>query len=175
MAIEYEVKVLDIDVPDIRHKLELLWANGESEKLMRRWVFVMNPEINEWIRLRDDWDKISVTYKKKSGQKIDETEEIEVIVEDFEKTAEILNKLDFKEKYYQENSRKNYILGDIEFSIDSWPKIPPLLEVESDSEVKVLEWLKMLWLAWKHSWNLSTVKVYDMYGLDLHSFKSLKF
>ena len=175
MAIEYEVKVLDIDVEDVKDKLIKIWAKEDSEKLMKRWVFVMNPDTNEWIRLRDDWNNITFTYKQKTGQKIDETEEIEVKVEDFEKTAQILNKLDFKEKYYQENSRLIYTLDDIQFSIDSWPKIPPYLEVESGSENNVYEWLKLLWLEWKDVWNLSTVKVFDRYGLDLHSFTSLKF
>ena len=87
---------------------------------------------------------MTITYKKKSGQGIDETEEIEVNVDDFEKAAQILNKLNFSERKYQENRRKFYRLGDIEFCIDSWPRIPTYLEVESHSEEKVLEGLSLL-------------------------------
>jgi len=172
---EFETKVLDIDVAEITRKLLELGAKKYSEVLMKRWVFDIDPSKDEWLRLRDDGQKITLTYKCKSGFGIDQTEEIEVEIGDFQKTAEILSRLNFKGKYYQENKRIAFRLGDIEFTIDSWPKIPPYLEVESSDEEKVKEGLALLGLENKDAGNLTVKEVYLRYGLDLHSFEELKF
>ena len=175
MEIEFEVKVLEINVAGIQKKLESLGARKEPEVLMRRWIFDnLDPdkEKEEWLRLRDDGKKVTLTYKHHRGCGVCDTEELEVDVVDFEKTAEILSHF-FKNKYYQENKRIIFRLGDIVFCIDSWPKIPPYLEVESSSEEKVKEGLD--WLNLKSGSNPSVRDIYFKYGIDLHSFKELKF
>jgi adenylate cyclase, class 2 len=174
MPQEFEAHVLDIGVEEIKKKLKVLGAKEEPETLMKRWVFDMGKE-GEWIRLRHDGKKTTITYKHKSGSKISETEEIEIEVGDFDKTAEILSKLDFKNIYYQENKRHLFKLKDIEFSIDTWPKIPSHLEVESSSEEKVHEGLKLLGLEGKDVGNLGIKDIYKKYGIDIHSFKRLTF
>jgi len=175
MGKEFETKVLDIDVKDIERKLKRLGAKPEKEVLMRRWVFDIDLSKDEWIRLRDDGHKNTVTYKCKTGHGISETEEIEVEVGDFEAMAEILSKLKFKDTYYQENRRKAFKLKDIEFAIDTWPKIPTYLEVESGSEKRVHEGLEMLGLGGNDAGNMTVKAVYKKYGIDLHSFKELRF
>lgn len=172
---EFETKVLDIDGAEIAKKLLGLGAEKKPEVLMKRWVFDIDPSKDEWLRLRDDGHKVTLTYKCKSGFGIDQTEEIEVVVGDFQKTGQILSKLEFKGKYYQENKRTAFRLKDIEFTIDSWPKIPPYLEVESSSEEKVKEGLVLLGLENKDAGNLTVKEVYFRYKLDLHSFGELKF
>lgn len=175
MAKEFETKVLDIDVKNIKDKLVNIGAKEKPEILMRRWVFDIDPSKERWIRLRDDGEKITITYKCKTGSGISETEEIEVEVFDFENTAEILSKLKFQSKYYQENKRKLFIFDDVEFAIDSWPKIPTYLEIESYSEKKVKDGLDLLNLKNKDIGNISVKNVYSKYKIDLHSFKELKF
>ncbi len=175
MTTEFETKVLDIDVAEIERTLLALGAKREKEVLMKRWVFDIDSSKDEWIRLRDNGHKTTITYKCKSGSGISETEEIEVEVGDFEKAAEILSKLDFKGSYYQENKRVAFRLNGIEFTIDSWPKIPSYLEIESSSEEKVMEGLVLLGLENRDAGNLSVIDVYSRYGIDLHSFKSIKF
>ena len=61
------------------------------------------------------------------------------------------------------------------FTIDSWPKIPALLEVEADSEEKVKHGLQLLELEGKDVGNMTDKAVYAKYGFDLHAFKELKF
>lgn len=172
---EFETKVLDINVVVITKRLLGLGAKRQLEVLMKRWVFDIDPSKDEWLRLRDDGQKTTLTYKCKSGFGIDQTEEIEVVVDDFQKTAVILSKLKFKGKYYQENKRTAFHLRDIEFTIDSWPKIPPYLEVESSSEEKVKKGLALIGLENKDAGNLTVKEVYSRYKLDLHSFGELKF
>ena len=68
-----------------------------------------------------------------------------MVVDDFDKAAEMLGKLHFYEKrFYQENKRELHKLGDTEFAIDSWPKIPPYLEIESTSKEEVERYFKVL-------------------------------
>lgn len=173
MAIEFETTVLDIDKEEIENKLKKIGAEKVIDTKFRRWVFDMNNE--EWIRLRDEGEKITLTYKKRNNQNIDGTEEIETTVEDFDKTAKILLKQKWKGTYYQENKRIMYILDDIEFCIDSWPKIEPYLEIEGKSEEKVKEGLKLLKLTGKDVGNMSVVNIFAKYGIDLHNTKELKF
>lgn len=170
---EYETKVLDINQEEVEKKLADLGSERIHEVLQRRWVFDINPEAHEWIRLRDDGIKTNITYKKKTGTGISETEEIEVEVDDFEKARKILSAMDFKGKYYQENKRILYKLDDIEFTIDKWPNIPTLLEIESTSEEKVRKGLEMIGM--KDAGNLSVKEVYKKYGIDLHSVRVLTF
>jgi len=175
MAKEFETKVLDIDVKEIRDKLIKIGAKKKSEFSMRRWIFDIDSSQDKWIRLRDDGEKITLTYKCKTGSGISETEEIEVEVSDFKNTAKILSNLNFEATYYQENKRELFILDEIEFAIDSWPKIPPYLEIESSNEEKVKEGLKLLGLEKKDIGNVTVKNVYLKYKIDLHSFKKLKF
>ena len=177
MAREYETKVLDINVDEICQKLEELGAKRE-EKSFRLWMHnIAQREENkeEFVRLRDEGDKITIAYKSKSGGGIDNTEEIEFEVSDFEEAKKFLEKFDFEDLFYQEKKRWDYKINDIEFSIDFWPKIPAYLEVEAESEEMVVEGLKKLGLEGRDEGNITVNDVYKKYDLDIHSFKQLKF
>lgn len=174
MPIEHETKVLDIDVKEIERKLKGLGARKKSDALMRRWVFDLEAG-KKWIRLRDNGNHITLAYKHKNGNGISDTEEIEVVVDDFDKTFDILSKMNFKEKYYRESRRKIYVLKGMEFCIDEWPKIPPMLEIEAGSEKKVKEGLKMLGLEGKDVGNLCMIDVGKIYNIDFDMFKVMKF
>lgn len=175
MKKEYETKVIGIDKDEIEKKLISLGAKKTKDALMRRWVFdwvEKDPEhTNEWIRLRDEGDKVTLTYKKRT----DKTVEIETTVEDFEKTAEILKQIPFKRKFYQENRRIVYELNEIEFMIDEWPGLEPYLEIESTSEEKVEEGLELLDLKGKERGDISSITIYKEKGIDLHDKKILRF
>lgn len=182
MPTEYETQVLDIDVPAIVKKLRALKAKGEPAVLQRRWVFdirclnAKKPGTGEWIRLRQSGKKTTLTYKNRVDTRIDGTQEIEVEVSDFEAAAELLGKLKcFRGKYYQENKRRRFRLGKVEFTIDTWPMIPPLLEIEAPNQAGVTKALKLLGLTGKESGHIGTINIYKKYGIDLHSYPVLKF
>lgn len=92
-----------------------------------------------------------MSFKHKLGIKThdaktndDSVEEVEVTVNDFEKTAQILLKIGLREKYYQENKRIRYLWKEIEFDIDFWPLLEPYLEIEATSWDKIEEAIKAL-------------------------------
>lgn len=174
---EYEIKVLDVDPDEIKNKLINLGAKKKFDKLFKIYSYKIDDSstnVEEHARLRDEGDKITLAYKKKTGSGIDETEEIEFEVTDFEKAALFLSKFKFNGIFYQEKRRIMYVLEDIEFCIDFWPKIPPFLEIESSSEEKVMRGLDLLGIE-EHEENISIVDIYKQKGLDIHSFKELKF
>jgi adenylate cyclase, class 2 len=183
---EIEVKFLNIDSASIEKKLVTIGAERMFEKLYRRRIFDY-PDLRlhkkgAWIRLRDEGEKITLTYKERIGMKTfdgktndDSMEEIEINVSDFDKTAELLNKAGFIEKFYQENKRIRYQLSDIEFDIDFWPQIEPYLEIEATSWEKIDEAIKLLGLNPKDKKIFSTTQVYRLKGIEDIDYKEITF
>lgn len=174
MKTEFEAKVLEIDVDDIKKKLEKLCPK-EHEMFFKRWVFDIDSDKFEWIRLRSNGTKNTITYKCRHGKGISDTEELEIEVSDFDEAFAILSKLNFKKKFYQESRRIQFLLDDLEINIDTWPRIPTYLEIEGPSEERVLQGLAMIGLEEKHIGNPGVIEIYGKYGIDLHSFKELRF
>lgn len=172
---EYETKVININVQEIIKKLEEIKANKVGDYFMRRWVYDINPNIPEWVRLRDNGEKVTLTYKKIYGNGIDEVEELETEVKNFDETAAILAKTLKGRKAYQESKRILYEFNGIEFAIDEWPQLEKYIEVESSSIEKVNEGLKLLGLEGKDIGNVSVVDLYKEKGIDLNSFEEFKF
>lgn len=172
---EYEVKVTSISITDIDYKLLALGAKKQETVLLRRWVFDILSENGKFLRLRDNGDCVTLTYKNKGSGVIGETEELEVIVDDFQKTFEILSKVPgFARKLYQENKRTKYTFNDIEFCIDEWPLIEPYLEIESYSEEKVHEGLHLLGIS-EHAGDIDVKELYAQKGIALNDIAELKF
>ena len=178
MGQEFETQVLEVNPKEIAEKLRNLGAKEEKEYLQKRWVFDIEktPKNEAWIRLREAKGKAAITYKNKKGTGTSETEEIEFTVENFDKAAEVLSKIKgFSGKYYQENKRHKFVLNEIEFTLDTWPKIPAILEIEAQSEEKVKQGLKLLELEGKEEGHIGLKAIYKKYGIDLHSYKEIKF
>jgi len=176
MKTEYEVKILDINVKDIENKLKILGAKKLKVKNMRRYVYDVIPKKeNTWIRLRDTGEKTTLTIKEFTKDSIDGTREIELKVNDFDTAHELLKKLGFLEKAYQENKRISHLLNGVKIEIDSWPKIPPYLEIEGNSEEEVEKMIETLNFDKSQTTSMNVEQVYKKYNIDIHSFKKLKF
>ena len=176
MQTECEAKILDIDVNKIVSNLNTLGARKIGEKLQKRYVYDINPNNkNTWIRLRTDGEKTTLTIKEIQNNSIDGIKELEISVDDFEKTNLLLEKLGYVAKVYQENKRISYILEDVDIEIDFWPKIPPYLEIEAESIKEVEKMIEKLGFEKSQSTSITTRDVYKKYGIDLHSIKELKF
>lgn len=172
---EFETKILNINVAGVEKRLKELHAEEFPEYKFKRYVYDFADSKSQTVRIRTDGEKTTLTYKNRVSQEIGGTEEIEIEVNDFETTAQIFDKLNFESKYYQENKRKIYRLNGLEFCIDTWPLIPTFMEIEGKSIRDVKEGLKLLGLEDKDSGNINHINVYNIYGIDLHSFKKLKF
>mgnify|MGYP001559576333 CR=1 FL=1 len=121
---EYEVKFLDIDIPKLEKKLEEIGAEKVGEFFYRRISFDF-PDLSlnakgAWVRLRDEGDRVTMTWKRRLGVKAndgsvsdDGMEEVEIVVSDFDAAADILRKMGLKDKFYQENRRKRWNKGTV--------------------------------------------------------------
>lgn len=177
MKTEYEIRVLEINKEEIVKKLENLGAIKKGEFNQKRYVYDLKPvENGKWIRLRTNGKTTTLTYKDVVSNTIDGTKEIEIEVDDFEKTNELLEKIGFKNRGYQENSRIQYILNNVEIDIDSWPMIPTYLEIEGNSEQEVIEMQNLLKIDTSKLTTLNCDDIYrQIYGIDISKIKELKF
>ena len=118
----------------------------------------------------------TLTYKDIVSNTIDGTKEIEIEVNDFETTNELLEKIGFKHKRYEENKRIQYILDGVEVDIDSWPMIPTYMEIEGTSESEVLNKLELLEVNKSKVTTLNCCDIYtQIYGIDIDKIEEIKF
>lgn len=178
MEKERELTVLDIDVDDFIETIESLGAVKQGEFLQRRFVYDVNPvNPNKWIRLRTNGIKTTLTIKEiKDKNAIEGTNELEIVVNDFDKTNEILNELGYEARNYQENYRRLYTLYDTEISIDSWPLIPTYAEIEGKTNEDVERVLKLVNTKNYQTTTYDVESIYrEIYGIGIMKIKELKF
>ncbi len=173
---EIETKIDGIDRAETEGLLARKDARFMGRKLMKRWIFVLQREkgADRFLRLRTDGTAATLAYKYRSGEGLANTEELETPIGNFGEAAKIFSRL-VGESYYQENYRSTYSYGDAEITIDEWPKIPPVMEIEAKSEQEVRRVIGEFGIRGRELGNISWEKVYAIHGLDLSSFKVLKF
>lgn len=183
---EIEVKFLDINVDEIEKKLVQIGAVKVGEYHYRRRIFdypdLRLDKANAWLRLRDEGEKITLSFKQRIGTKAHDgsandegMKEIEITVSDFEKTGVLIESLGFIEKYYQENKRTRWKKGDVEFDIDSWPKLPPYLEIEAPDMEQISHTIHELGLNPADQKIFSTNQIYHMHGIRELDYQRMAF
>jgi adenylate cyclase, class 2 len=155
MKIEYEIKVLDIDIDTVKTALSAQGFVQSDEVAFKRYVYTIANDEKSWLRLRTDGKRSTLTLKKFVKDAIDGMEETEVTVDDFDAANSLVEGLGMIAEKYQENRRTIFTKAgtNFEVSIDEWPHIPAYLEIESTSEEDV----------------------YARYGLDINAYKVLTF
>lgn len=157
---EFEVKFTDIDLDDIRKKIkDLGWHCVQDRTLMKRMVFHNPLNKNSYLRLRDEWTRVTCTYKEISDWdlNISSVSEIETEVCSFQAMLDIFNKLWIKQKAFQETWREVWSVdNEIQIMIDERPWIQPFIEIEWFSDTIVEEYATKLWLNMK-DWIFGTV------------------
>lgn len=176
MKTEYEAKILNINPEIIKERLLSLGGKHLADRDMRRYVYDFNPvEPNSWIRLRFDGIKAQLTIKEIQHKGITGTKELEVDVADFDTMNEILQRLGYKPRSYQENRRESYELNGVAVEIDYWPKLSPYIEIEASSEAEVIEITEKLGYKESDLNHDNTDDLYNKQGIDLSSITELKF
>ncbi len=141
MNTEYEATFIQVDKQDIRQRLIKAGALlVKPEFLQKRVVFTFPPgqtKPGTWLRVRDEGDKITLSYKQVINGKIEDQKELCLEVSDFNKAAELLAAIGCLKKAYQESKRELWRLLSAEITIDEWPWLEPFVEVEAGSETEV--------------------------------------
>ncbi len=150
MQTEIEAKWLNINPDTLRAALQRIGATCVTpERLMRRATFD-HPGLtqkNSWVRVRDEGDKVTLSYKQLDDRTVHGTKEICLVVDNFATARSFVEVIGLTQKNYQETRRESWKLGDTEIDIDFWPWIPPLVEIEAPSEDEVYAVAEKLKLA----------------------------
>ncbi|WP_433664684.1 class IV adenylate cyclase [Nocardia sp. CA-128927] len=171
MHTEYEAKVLDIDPQATALAIIARGGRRTADTIMlRRYVYDIVPgDTSRWIRLRDNEFGSSLTVKEIRHDGIDGTDEVEVEVSSFETMNDLLGRLGFVARNYQENRRTSFELDGAQLEIDEWPMIPPYLEIEAQRRDEVVRIAQLLGYGEDQLTGENTVKVYARHGIDLLS------
>lgn len=168
MKTEIEVKFLNVDFEQVRAKLVELGAVCEQPmRLMRRTLMDIHrrtPEndYSSFLRLRDEGDKVTLTFKLFKEKTLTGASEREIVVSDFDETKAILEEAGLKFSTFQESKRETWKLGEAEVVLDEWPWIPRYIEIEGPSEAIVKDVAKQLGYDWSDAVFGSADVIYGM-------------
>src|SRR5688500_13456541 len=130
MQTEVEAKFLDADLDEVRKNLESLGGVRVTPlRLMKRKHYDYPDgslqSKNAFVRLRDEGDRITLTYKQLNDRTVHGTKEANVVVDDFDQADALLIAMGFRQKSYHETKRESWKLGGIEIEFDEWPWLDP--------------------------------------------------
>jgi adenylate cyclase class 2 len=155
MKTEIEVKFLNIDHDELR---KLLLLNGgkcvTKLRLMKRAIIdypdrrLQKKPSNSYIRVRDEGDKTTLTYKKFDSLSVDGAKEIETIVKSFEDTVNIFTAIGLEVESLQESRRETWEIMGSKVELDEWPWLDPYIEIEGPSEGHIRKVSAKLGLDW---------------------------
>src|SRR5262249_23739450 len=141
MAHEIETKVLDIDRSECIKKLDALGATKTKDtRLIVDWYRRIGDKEGEepwYLRIRSTSEGVhEVTWKARSEilGTAAKHKEINFLIEEPEKLAELFEELGLEQYAHQEKDRVSYKLKEWTIDIDSYPGMPPYLEIEGSSE-----------------------------------------
>lgn len=151
MKTEYEAKFVNVDIDDIRNRLKQAGAILEKPMRLMRRVTIDTPDMKKrdaFVRIRDEGDRTTITYKQFDALSVDGAKEHEIVVSDFSEAVVLLAAAGLPHGSFQESKRETWVFGDVEIVIDEWPWLAPYIEVESDGVEKVRDFSKKLGFDW---------------------------
>lgn len=184
MKTEVEAKFLNIDSSSLRATLQQLGAvMVYAEREMTRENFDYPDKrlekVGGWIRLRHEGEKITLAYKQLQDRTLHGTKEIEIEVNDYNQTKELLLNIGLTACSIQETKRELWRLDATEITIDTWPWIPAFCEVEGPDETTVKHVAAQLGLDWSQavhgSVEVAYQHYYDVTEEEIWSWKEIRF
>lgn len=180
--LEIELKFLVRDLDPIRKKLIDLGAKIKKDRVYERNIRFDN----SWdglllqrklLRLRQD-TKARLTYKGELEQPVESEarirKELEMVVEDFETAAAILERVGFEQKQVYEKYRETFELGRVEVVLDEMP-FGDFIELEGE-ESDIRETAGILGLNWSNRILDDYLTIMDQLKNEHHlSFNDLTF
>lgn len=184
MAIEREIKFLDINLEDMR---QVLGAKGATclrpERLMRRTIFDFPDRrlglIKAWVRVRDEGDKVTMSYKQFFSESLEGMTEIELTAPSYEQGCLFLNSLGLTPRSIQESKRETWEWQGCEIVLDTWPWLPSFMEIEGETERDLMNVVDALGFSWEKGIYGGIVEVfknyYDVTSDEVNQIEELRF
>lgn len=159
---EIEATFINIDKDNLRAKLKTAGAELiQPEILMRRTIFDVDE--HSFARVRDEGNKITMSYKHLDELSLSGMKEACVEVNDFQEAVNILQALGHKIKAEQEALREEWLLDGVKVDIDTWPWLPSYVEIEGSSEESVKNVATKLGFDMKDAYYGSVDRIYQVY------------
>ena len=152
MKTEYEAKFININIEEMRNVLKMSGAILEKPMRLMRRVTIDTPELKKkgaFVRIRDEGDRVTITYKQFDSLSVDGAKEHEVIVNNFDESIALFAAAGLPYGSFQESKRETWSIGTAEVVIDEWPWLNPYIEIESDGKNQVKEVAKKLGFNWR--------------------------
>lgn len=138
MKNEIEATFLSVDKEDIRKRLKAVGFELRiPEYMMKRKAFDIPPSLEgykRWGRVRQEFDRVTMTIKEIRGTGINDTYETEKVIDDFDAGVQSFLAAGFPMKAFQESLREVWRRDEVETTIDTWPGLNPFVEIEGPSE-----------------------------------------
>lgn len=154
MQTELEAKFLAVDHDVLRAKLREIGAVCEQPmRIMTRKGYDypdgrIRAEHNGWVRIRNEGDKITMSYKQLNDRSLDGTKEVCLTIDSFEQAEAFLQALGLQQVSYHDTKRESWKLGYIEIELDVWPWTKPYVEIEAHDEAELKDIAARLGLDW---------------------------
>lgn len=168
MQQEIEATFLGIDHDALRAQLKALGGTcSQPEFLMRRAVFDYSDQRLDrqaaWVRVRQEYDRVTMCYKQRKTSNIDGMYEVEFVVSDYDKACGFLQAIGLEHKARQETKRELWLLDGCQVTLDTWPWIPQYVEIEAPDESSVRAVAQKLGFQWSNALFDSADAVYQRY------------
>lgn len=139
---EIEAKFLGVDFAQLRLILAELGAECVQPMRLMKRVIIEPEEVTQsgrdaFIRIRDEGDRVTLTYKEFQSASLSGAGEHQVVVSSFDDTVAIFAAAGLDYRSYQESRRETWRLGDVEVVLDEWPWIDSYCEIEGPTESAV--------------------------------------
>lgn len=155
MTTEIEVKFLNIDHDEIRTILRGFDATcTKPMRLMRRAIIdypdrrLQTGDNNSFIRVRDEGDMTTLTFKQFQSLSVDGAKEITTTVDSFEDTIKIFEAVGLEVLSFQESMRETWEFRDCSIELDVWPWLNPYMEIEGPDTTALQHLSLLLNLDW---------------------------
>jgi len=166
---EIEVKFIDVDLQAIQQRLKKLRArcvfDGEMDAI---YFDFANKRLNrdgKLLRVRKKGAKVELTYKVRHKHKtVKLIDEHQTLIQDFEVTRQMLKGIGMREVKRVQKHRVSYVLGKNTFEIDTFPGIPPFLEIESTTISDLKKAVKVLGLSMKEAKPWTSKDIFKYYA-----------
>lgn len=170
MQQEIEVRFLRVDYDELRKKLRKAGARQKHPMRSMKRVIIDYPDQRlqkrkgSWafVRLRDEGGRVLLTYKLIQDDAKYSTHEIEVEVSSYDKTLELFEAIGLKVISEQHTRREVWECNGCEVSLDDWPWLPPMAEIEGPDEPALQAAAEQLGLAWSDAIYGNVVTAYRM-------------
>ena len=179
MKPEFELRFYPIHKESLEKSLfrngALLHKDG-YRVLMKRVIFNVNNKQRKWLRIRSEGDRTTITFKQSiNSAAIDGTYEHEIVVDNnnFQPFVDLFSILGYKQLSFQESIRTTFSFENCKVTIDEWPGLEPLLEIEGVCAEDVYKAAELLGLYNPFPGDIPEIYKQE-YGISLAKFNAIK-